>query len=723
MKNTVAVNPSREILIARICIALSLALFAGVFAFIGIKAMEAYDSRNVRLFAEALLFGAAIFFMAYGNLLYQICLVGYYKRRKKHAPAERDEIDALYAGGAPSLTVLVPSYKEEHNVIWQTLVSAALAEYPHKNVVLLVDNPYRAKTREDILGLEGARRIPGALQKMFDARHARFRSEAEAYQRRKAEGVVHPAVEMNRLSILYDEIAEWLETLVREFSGNRDVAALNYAERFFAERILLAPAKAHRRLAQELRRKVMFRVPASGEFIERQYGRVASLFNVTFSSFERKKYSNLSHEANKAMNLNSYIALVGKSWKEVQGAGGALELREVSAGQADFAIPAADYIDTLDADTVMLSDYALRLVHFMEQPENARIAVMQSPCSTLPDCPNPIERVAGACIDVQFQTHQGYTHWNATSWVGANAMLRYKALEDIKEIHDEDGKKVAVYIQDRTVIEDTESTIDLVEKGWELHNYPERMTFSPTPPDFGSLLIQRRRWANGGMIILPKLFSYMAKSRFNLSLLKEMFMRFHYLSSTTTVCVSAVVLFFYPFGAVSSSLLLPFATVPCLYLFARDLKNTGYRYSDVLRVWALTLMLFPVMIGGVLKQFQQMITGRKIPFGRTPKIPGRTAAPALYCLVELTLAASCTLAFTQDMLHHHWVKGVFSGMNAGIMLYALFVFMGFKATVQDTATDLAAHWKEFVRRSEAPLLAMRRGAAYLLPLARGKAAV
>ena len=62
----------------------------------------------------------------------------------------------------------------------------------------------------------------------------------------------------------------------------------------------------------------------------------------------------------------------------------------------------------------------------------------------------------------------------------------------------EQGYPVKRYIQDRTVIEDTESSVDLAGCGWQLYNYPERLTYSATPPDFGSLIIQRRRWANGG---------------------------------------------------------------------------------------------------------------------------------------------------------------------------------------------------------------------------------
>ena len=35
------------------------------------------------------------------------------------------------------------------------------------------------------------------------------------------------------------------------------------------------------------------------------------------TSFERKQYVSLSHEANKAMNLNSYIGLMGGRYREV----------------------------------------------------------------------------------------------------------------------------------------------------------------------------------------------------------------------------------------------------------------------------------------------------------------------------------------------------------------------------------------------------------------------
>ena len=81
----------------------------------------------------------------------------------------------------------------------------------------------------------------------------------------------------------------------------------------------------------------------------------------------------------------------------------------------------------------------------------------------------------------------------AAFWVGANAILRMEALRDLEVRDHSEGQLVRRYISDRTVIEDTESTLDLTAKGWTVENYPERLAYSASPPDFGSLCIQRQR--------------------------------------------------------------------------------------------------------------------------------------------------------------------------------------------------------------------------------------
>ena len=168
-------------------------------------------------------------------------------------------------------------------------------------------------------------------------------------------------------------------------------------------------------------------------------------------------------------------------------------------------VPNPDYVLTLDADSVLLPEYCLRLVHLLEQSEYQDVAVAQTPYSAFPGSATRLERIAGATTDLQHIVHQGLTYYDATFWVGANAVIRKQALDEIAETSYIGDWEIRHYIQDRTVIEDTESTIDLGIHGWRLFNYPERLSYSATPPDFGSLCIQRRRWANGGLLILPKL--------------------------------------------------------------------------------------------------------------------------------------------------------------------------------------------------------------------------
>ena len=65
------------------------------------------------------------------------------------------------------------------------------------------------------------------------------------------------------------------------------------------------------------------------------YSHLAGLFEVELTSFERKQYTNLSWASNKAMNLNSYIGLIGKRFNRV--------VRENGTYLEPAASEAADY--------------------------------------------------------------------------------------------------------------------------------------------------------------------------------------------------------------------------------------------------------------------------------------------------------------------------------------------------------------------------------------------
>src|SRR5262249_16516422 len=238
------------------------------------------------------------------------------------------------------------------------------------------------------------------------------------------------------------------------------------------------------------------------------------------------------------------------------------------------------------------------------------------------------------------QIHQGFTHYGATFWVGANAMVRMRALRDIAQTRRERGYTIQTFIHDRTVIEDTESTVDLRDRGWQLHNYPERLAFSATPPDFGSLLIQRRRWANGGLLILPKLWRCGWKHGRRRMTLAEVLLRLHYLISLAASNVALLTLLAWGFDDRLASVWLPITALPYYALYAADLRRAGYRARDVLAVYALNMLLIPVSLGGVLSSVRQACTGARSAFARTPKVIGRTAAPAGYMAAELTLFGS-----------------------------------------------------------------------------------
>ena len=121
----------------------------------------------------------------------------------------------------------------------------------------------------------------------------------------------------------------------------------------------------------------------------------------------------------------------------------------------------------------------------------------------------------------------------------------------------ERGFHIAKYIQDRTVIEDTESSIDLVVRGWSLYNLPERLSYSATPADFGSLLIQRRRWANGGLIILPKLLRHLGRTPHRLRTWVEGFMRVNYLTSIAGTNLGLLLILTFPANDYLSIVWLP----------------------------------------------------------------------------------------------------------------------------------------------------------------------
>ena len=145
--------------------------------------------------------------------------------------------------------------------------------------------------------------------------------------------------------------------------------------------------------------------------------------------------------------------------------------------------------------------------------------------------------------------------------------------------------------------------------------------------------MQRRRWANGGLIILPKLLRHLIAGPWRVARLLEGFLRVHYLLSIAVTNIALVALFVFPFPDTVATAVLPLTAIAYFVLYGRDLRRAGYRRFDVARVYALNPLLVGANLAGVLGSVQQAVTGRRSAFKRTPKVSGRTAAPPIYVVL------------------------------------------------------------------------------------------
>ncbi|TAK48482.1 MAG: glycosyl transferase [Xanthobacteraceae bacterium] len=625
-----------------------------------------------------------MYLLMLGTFSYLTTRYGMFARTNEYAHRSgADQIDFLYGTStAPELLIMVPSYKEEVEVVGKTLISAGLVEYPKKRVVLLLDDPPVPTSVDDDRRLRSTRNLINQLNTLFGARAEKFGAEQRAYLERREGSDFDHAHEREHLGRLHGEMADWLEERGQKFLQENSGRALDRSDQFFLDSILLAPAKALRQRAAE-----MAELAPTLHATDTEYRRLATMFNTEFASFERKRYMNMSHAPNKAMNLNSYFSLLGRRFKEVQRPDG-LYLDEADVEDATLVVRNADYIINLDADTLLLSEYAMRLVDIIERPGNERLAIVQTPYSAFPDAASQLERIAGATTDVQYLTHQGMTHFNATAWVGANALIRRRALDDIATECEERDFRFKVFIQDKTLIEDTAASIDLIQRNWRLYNYPARLAFSATPPDFGSLLIQRRRWANGGLLIFPNLIQYTLQRPLSMSQLAETLVRSNYLLGAAFTSVSMLILLVCSFNDNLFSIWVPLAALPYQLVYCIDLKIAGYRRRDLLRVYALNMMLIPIYLGGTMQSLRQAFTGRKAPFARTPKVAGRTATPLLYLFALYGLLAWCLFVFIGDLTSGRTFHMSFTLINTAAYLYGITRYVGLKASVLDFYADV-----------------------------------
>jgi len=102
--------------------------------------------QNYQFTTEVVGYSVIVSFLTLSALVYLIARQGALQRFKKHVRVPQFVLDEHFYSIKSSITVLVPSYSEEVQVIRKTLLSAALQEFSDVRVVLLLDdNPFNVR--------------------------------------------------------------------------------------------------------------------------------------------------------------------------------------------------------------------------------------------------------------------------------------------------------------------------------------------------------------------------------------------------------------------------------------------------------------------------------------------------------------------------------------------------------------------------------------------------
>ncbi|HTR75591.1 MAG TPA: glycosyltransferase family 2 protein [Solirubrobacterales bacterium] len=663
---------------------------------------------------ETIGFLTAVTLLAASATAYLFGRLGFYYRTKEVHRSPRAVLDDFFADRRPPVTVLIPSYQEEPGVVLMTLLSTALQEYPDLRIVLLIDDPPEPRYAGPRKLLDSATALPAEVERLLSEPRRRFDLALEGFEAVNDLSLPATAEQVAALADEYDYATSWIRSLSDQYHVS------DHNEAFFATHVLGKLAGDLAVIAVALRAAVE---DGEAEKLDRDrvaelYRRLAWTFRCEVSSFQRKRYASLSAEPNKAMNLNSYIGLMGGSYREVQTPAG---LNLVPAGDRtpDLVVPEAEFILTIDADSVILPEYCLRLVHLLEREEHQKVAVAQSPYSAFPGAATRLERIAGATTDLQHIIHQGMTYHGATFWVGANAVLRKRALDDIEQVEYKGPFKIYRYISDRTVIEDTESSIDLAAGGWTLHNYNERLAFSATPPDFGSLCIQRNRWANGGLLILPNLWRAVRarRRRGERTSIGELLLRLNYMASIFWASLFVLCLMVIPFNGHLVSPLTYGVAIPYFVVMAIDLKYCGYKYFDAARIYGFNLLLLPVNLAGSVSSIVQALTGAKGKFMRTPKVRNRTVPAFIYVVLPYLLVGWSIYTFKVAYEHDLWSNAIFAAINGVLGAYAIVAFIG----IGDSLVDIWTNVVSWLYKPQGPKRMAARAPAEVEPTEDGVA--
>ena len=245
--NISSFNPRNEVKLTWLGIAITLLASTLVIWEVGGVIMEDLSNGAWGTLSAHLALTLIILALIYGGLVYQVTRLSHLKRLWAHRPSSREQLETVYDRPPRPLSFLIPSYKEERSVVFMTMMSAALQEYPNRRIVLLIDDPPFPDGNKDTADLSRTRALASEIQSLLDQPNDRFQRELQSFQQRKAETAVVPKEELDHLAGLYEYAAEWMRGHTKGYQPD------NPAERVYLFKILHEYRALHLQRARELR--------------------------------------------------------------------------------------------------------------------------------------------------------------------------------------------------------------------------------------------------------------------------------------------------------------------------------------------------------------------------------------------------------------------------------------------------------------------------------------
>src|SRR6202167_4468366 len=166
--------------------------------------------------SEEVLYLVIVTLLTVSALAYLMSRLGFFYRTRTHHRASRAVLDQFYDATTPTLTTIIPSYQEDARVIRNTLLSAALQEYPGKRIVLLIDDPFEPRTSLARDQLTAARELPLEVARLLAVPATRSARALREFELACERGDPLGAGSMMTLASHYDEAVRWLERLAAD---------------------------------------------------------------------------------------------------------------------------------------------------------------------------------------------------------------------------------------------------------------------------------------------------------------------------------------------------------------------------------------------------------------------------------------------------------------------------------------------------------------------------